>query len=107
MALKLDRDVKTPIQRRTSKLKKKSELLKCMSRYSNKTEIKTYVTCTRTQDQTEAYDTGEIKEMMAGVKMPSPLEDEQDLQDTMNKDYVDPWWTNQENTDDLQCFSDF
>jgi len=107
MALKLDRDVKTPIQRRTSKLKKKSELLKCMSRYSNKTEIKTYVTCTRTQDQTEAYDTGEIKEMMAGVKMPSPLKDEQDLQDTMNKDYVDPWWTNQENTDDLQCFSGF
>lgn len=106
-AFQVEEHVIEPIQNRTNTLQTTSELLKSMSRYSNKTETKTFVTDTRDEGTTELFETGEIKEMMAGVKVPSPCKDEVVLQDTMNKDYVDPWWTNQKDIQDLEIFSNF
>jgi len=107
LALSVYEHVAMPIQERTTKLQTTSELLKSMSRYSNKTETKTFVTDTRCEGPTEEFEMCEIKEMMAGVKMPSPSKEEQVLQDAMNKDCAQPWWTNQEEIEDLQQFSNF
>ena len=104
---RLSRFICEKIRRRTNKLKDAYSLLKAMSRYSNKTETKTYMSVTKTEGRDDDIDMDDVKALMAGVKIPSPCKDEQTLQNATSSEPVEPWWPSGESCSQMAEFAKF